>query len=148
MSNAALAAGVARPFDNSRDLRIGTPRPNSANDGWGLQGPAAVANGNGATLRPPEPAVEPAIKQEPASINSTVSQGTTKPYTYDQAQAQLKARGMISQKLEMVADTNEWKFTCWLPNKQNPRLRRVYEARAHDNLAAIQAVLEQIDRDQ
>jgi hypothetical protein len=66
----------------------------------------------------------------------------------EQAWAQLKARGVLWQDLSMVAETGEWKFSCAIPNRQNPSIRRRYEATAGDSLAAIRAVLEQLDKDQ
>lgn len=68
--------------------------------------------------------------------------------SYEQAQAQLAARGVIWQRLESAGDTGEWKFSCSIPSRQNPNIRRTYEGRARDALGAIQAVLEQMDKDQ
>jgi len=54
--------------------------------------------------------------------------------TYEGAQAQLTARGVTWQRLETWGDQGDWKFTCSIPNKQNPYISRTYEAEAHDPL--------------
>jgi hypothetical protein len=59
----------------------------------------------------------------------------------------LAARGIIWQRLETGAN-GEWKFTCSVPNRQNPRVRRTYEARGTDPVTAVRAALDQIDKDQ
>jgi hypothetical protein len=46
----------------------------------------------------------------------------------------------------MVAGTGEWQFSCSIPNRQNPNVNRQYRATAATELAAIQAVLDQIDK--
>jgi hypothetical protein len=75
--------------------------------------------------------------------------GGSRPLTYEQAQALLSARGVTQQRLEAGAEPGQWKFSCAIPNRQNPHIRRVYEAQAHgpDGLNAIRAVLDQIDRE-
>jgi hypothetical protein len=51
--------------------------------------------------------------------------------------------------LETWGDNGEWKFWCRVPKAENPNLGTVYEAKAsgENGLAAVRAVLEQIDRD-
>src|SRR5439155_25403626 len=68
--------------------------------------------------------------------------------SYDQAETLLKARGALWYGLEMLGDTGEWKFSCIVPNRQKPGSRRTYEARDRNKLIAVQAVLDQIDKDQ
>jgi hypothetical protein len=141
-SNAALAAGAPRPSGTGNELRIGSP------DGsWAGQGPAAAGEASGAVLRRPQPVIEPVGQRSPAA-GAGPSESGAPLTTYEQAQAQLAARGVVWQRQERNADTGEWKFSCAIPNRQNPNLRRMYEARAADYLSAIRAVLEQIDREQ
>jgi hypothetical protein len=59
-------------------------------------------------------------------------------------QAQLRARGVIWQKQESVADGV--RFTCVVPNRYNPDSCKAYDATARDIVTAIQAVIVQIDR--
>jgi hypothetical protein len=49
----------------------------------------------------------------------------------------------------MWGDAGEWKFRCSVVNPQNRNIGRNYEARAAGDygLAAIRAVIEQIDRE-
>ncbi len=148
-SNAALAAGVPlRAPDKDHDLRIGPAQGSGGSDGWAKQASATAADRAGAVLRPPEPIVEPAPRQEPNPGYKPVPPATSRLSTVEEAKAQLAARGATYQKLEPVAETGEWKFICFVPNRQNPKIHRTHEARARDPLAAMQAVLEQIDKEQ
>jgi hypothetical protein len=142
-STAALA-GLQRPADNGGDLRIADPRP--ASEGWAVQPAAAPAPNTGAILRPPQSSVDSAPQGTAPPAPAAVS-GATAIANYDQAQAELKARGVLWQRLEVVGDTGAWKFTCSVPNRQTPRLRRTYEVTARDYLSAIHAAIDQIDRD-
>jgi hypothetical protein len=157
LSPAALAAGAPRPADNGRDLRTASPRTNTGNDGWAREGSAGVnaaantgqtVGGSGALLRPPEPMNETPPRQPLSPVSSAAPTRGSSVTTYEQAQEQIKARGVLWQDLKMVAETGEWKFSCSIPNRQNPAIRRTYEATANDSLAAIRAVLEQLDKDQ
>jgi hypothetical protein len=167
LSTAALAAGAPRPTDPGRDLRIGSSGGNAGIVGWARDGaagnnvPSGMAQtpaGNGAILRLPEPVTDPLPRPQLASVSnpgsprdssltpSSPDHGTAS--TFEQVQAQIKTRGVLWQRLEMVGETGEWKFSCSIPNRQNPRIRRTYEAKAGDSVAAIRAVLEQLDKEQ
>ncbi|MBV9124862.1 MAG: hypothetical protein JO112_16025 [Planctomycetes bacterium] len=141
-SNAALAGSSSTPTGDNRgqDLRIADASPRA--DGSAGQ----VASG-GLMLRQPQPMLEPAIHQVTAPAVAPPSAGSTVT-TYEQAQATLMARGVIWQRLETTGNPGEWKFSCSVPNRQNPSLSRTYEARARDYLSAIRAVLDQMDHDQ
>ena len=72
------------------------------------------------------------------------------PGSYEDLQQQLKARGVVWQQLRLVdPQRDEWDFICAIPNPQQNNLRRNYTTRAvgPSGLAAIRAVLEEIDRD-
>jgi hypothetical protein len=157
LSPAALAAGAPRPVDNGRDLRTGSAPVAPANDGWARQGLASnnsasaitpTVGGSGAILRTPEPITQQPPLQQPSPVAGTASPRESGITTYEQAQAKIKQRGALWQELKMVAETGEWTFRCSIPNRQNPAIRRTYEATASDSLAAIRAVLEQLDKDQ
>ena len=68
--------------------------------------------------------------------------------SYEEAQARLTARGVVWQRLETWGDQGDWKFTCSIPNRQNPYISRTYEAEAHDPLSALHGVLDQLEHDQ
>ena len=53
--------------------------------------------------------------------------------------------GVARYALETVGD-GAWKFSCSIPNRQNPAIGKHYEARAATDLGAIRAVLAEIDR--
>jgi hypothetical protein len=146
-SNAALASGIGRPILNNADMRIAST-PTAGADGWTGQDRSTQGTGNGAVLRQPEVGVQPVAQQTPAPNSpATPPPRGSGIANYEQAQGQLAARGVIWQRLETSGDNGEWRFSCSLPNPNNPRLRRTYEGRARDFLSAIQAVLDQIDRD-
>jgi hypothetical protein len=62
---------------------------------------------------------------------------------------ELRARGASRFNLVAVGDTGEWKFSCSVADKPNADMLQRYESRAfgEDGLAAMRAVLEQIDRE-
>jgi hypothetical protein len=47
-----------------------------------------------------------------------------------------------------VGENGEWQYSCSIPNRQNPRIRRTYKYTAADPSAAIRAVLEQLEKEQ
>jgi hypothetical protein len=71
------------------------------------------------------------------------AKGNPNPFTWEQAQDQLRARGVNYQELENR--DGQWHFVCSVPNRQNPNLSRFYEATAGDDLSAVKAVLDRID---
>jgi hypothetical protein len=168
-STAALASVNPRPIDGTHDLRI--PDPNvaaSANPAWngagsiGTAPPIIVPTGPAATPAASPVALAPGGQlQQPTTGFAPVSRmqsGTTPGadatrlangnLTYEGAQAQLTARGVTWQRLETWGDQGDWKFTCSIPNRQNPYISRTYEAEAHDPLSAVRGVLDQLDHDQ
>jgi hypothetical protein len=158
---AALAAGVVPSPDSRGSIRIPdspipavTPGPNPTADagGWRGQGtPASV------TLRTPEPTGDPGARggAPPAAVPPAAGSPNVTPVAvaagrgeYEQLQEMLAKRGVNWQRLETWGTGGEWKFTCSIPNAQNPSVSRMYEGTAggRNGLAAVQAVLEQIDR--
>jgi hypothetical protein len=148
-SNAALAPGWNQSLDPNRELRIGDHPTGAGNPGWRGPGdvtlnqpePAGSLAGR-AEIRPLPPAAAPAA---PAYSPPVTARGASPEASL---LAQVTARGARYQVLQTWGETGEWKFTCAIPNRQNPNIRRTYEARAGDPLAAIQAVLDQIDHEQ
>jgi len=129
-STAALASnGGGKPLPGGTDLRIGNTSPGN----WPGQ--------PGATLQ------QPALAAQPVSSVRGVSPTGARALTYEQAIALLAAKGVKWRKLEMIVERNESKFSCSIPNPQNPNISRYYEASAATDLAAIQAVLDQMDKD-
>ena len=63
------------------------------------------------------------------------------------SQVVLLGRGVKWQRLEMAGDAGEWKFSCALPDKRNANINRAYEGRGPNYLAAMQAVLDQMERE-
>jgi hypothetical protein len=158
-SPAALAPGAFQPLDPNRELRIGngdtgsgTARTTSTGNNWKGQNAQP-----GVTLNRPEPTTPetPPLRPEPkpearaaAPSGGVTLAGGSRLMNYEQAEAVLTGKGVTWQRLETWGDAGEWKFSCSIPNRNNPNIRRTYEARAHDSLGALRAVLDQIDRDQ
>lgn len=139
-STAALAGGAAPVWDGRHNLQIDDPRPAAGNPGW--SNPTVA----GAVLQRPVPIPGQAAPPATAAPGTAALVSGPKVTSYEQAQAQLKARGVLWQRLEAAAN-QQWKFTCSVPNPHNAQISRVYEAQAASGLEAIQAILEQIDRD-
>jgi len=155
-STAALASVNPRPLDGSHDLRI----PDSG------FAPAAGGQGSGTQLQQPVMGAPTTATFAPVNRQGqTVSNpGGTNPggtgvspmgtpsgssnLGYEEAQTRLKSLGVQWQRLETWGEQGDWKFTCSIPNKQNPYISRTYEAEAHDPLSALHGVLEQIEHDQ
>jgi len=125
-STAALAAGAgAGPGPSRSGLRIGD----------------ATASAN-VPVTPPLRAPEPT-----ARLTGAVGPTSQRLASYEQAQVVLLGRGVKWQRLEMAGDAGEWKFSCALPDKRNANINRAYEGRGPNYLAAIQAVLDQMERE-
>jgi hypothetical protein len=138
-STAALASGPAAPVDGRHDLQIGDSRPQPPGQTW--SGPPAAGN---TVLQPPQPALIPTASQSVAPAFAPAS--TARLTSYEQARGQLQARNVAWFRLE-TGDQGSYKFSCSIPNRQNPNLSRTYEAQGPTELAAIQVVLEQIDKE-
>lgn len=129
---AALAANSSRPpADPRSNLRI----PDKA-----AQPPVAL-------LRQPEP-VAPRTATPTSLPGISTGQPAAGTPSLEQAQARLASRNVRWQRLEMTPDQREWQFSCSIPSRQNANISRTYEAQASSPAAAVQAVLDQIDRDQ
>lgn len=124
-SVASLAAGgTAKSLDPTRELRIGTP----------------VSNPSPGT---PQAILVPA----PQPVARGLAPAGTRVCTFEQAQAFLQSRGVKWQCLQTWGDQGAWKFSCSIPNAKNAYISRTYESQAPTDLAAVQAVIDQIERD-
>jgi hypothetical protein len=154
-SNAALAPGWNQTLDPNRELRISDNPAGAGAPAW--RGPGDVtlsqpqpANSSLAArtdVRPLPPApVTPAAPAAPVYAPPPVTARGASPEA--SLLAQVTARGAKYQVLQTWGESGAWKFTCAIPNRQNPNIRRTYEAQAGDPSSAIQAVLDQIDHEQ
>ena len=140
-STAALASGAVAPADSQHNLQIGDARPPAAGSTW--SGPPTAGS---TVLQPPQPALIPAASRGAAAPASSAAPGT-RLTSYEQARAQLQARGVTWFRLETI-DPAGFQFSCSVPNRQNRNISRTYEAQASTELGAIQAAIEQIDKEQ
>jgi hypothetical protein len=69
---------------------------------------------------------------------------------YEQLQERLQAHGVIWQQLKTTVAAGEWHFICAIPIPNSDGMQRQYEAKAvgPHGLAAIRAVLGDIEKDQ
>ena len=154
-SNAALAGGAFQPLDPTRDLHIGDGQPVPA-AGVG-HGPA---DGSNATLNAPQPIADRTAtglltsdpKQSPRTDTQQTS--TIQPVSgpagasTDALLAMLHARGVTFYRVEASADNSgDIRFSCAVPNPNNPNIRRMYEAHGPDQRSAMLAVLAQMDQE-
>jgi len=157
ISTANLAAGN---LPGSQNLAIGQPQPSPD------KGPGSLTAGSkdqaNAVLTPivqpvpkdnspvvpatnwdkgqqPPPPAGLATQQQPAAVVPPPPGQAP----VDPLQGQLKAHGVTWQRAENVA--GGVKFTCLVPNPQNPQVSRAYEAIGPDYPAAVRAVLWEID---
>ena len=147
-SQAALTGGGANPsLDPGRDLRIGTGLGSPAPANW-----PSPNSPNGAVLHSPQPVNDGYFQQTGSQAPPAANIGTASPSAgggdgYQQLQTALNARGVTWRRLETVGDSAEWKFSCSVPNAQNPNVRHYYEGRGTTDVNAIRSVLDQIDRE-
>jgi hypothetical protein len=154
------------------------PRTNQSGEGWSPTSGASVAsNGVKATLNQPETNVTPARTPAPALLTQNTNptptpqpvatqqsqpQASTNtaaqdspvrsapegpPTTTDAAAAILNKKGAVWQRPSANGETGEVLFRCAIPNPKSNKIR-IYEARARDQLSAMQAVIDQIDKGQ
>jgi hypothetical protein len=133
-SNAALASGASpKPLPGGTDLRIAGPNT-----------PGTWQGQTGATLQTPQPATPPA---QPVSSVRGVAPAGPRVTSYEQAMALLTAKGVKWRRLETIGEPSQSQFSCSIPNPRNAFISRTYEARAATDLEAIQAVIDQINKD-
>src|SRR5262249_8021581 len=132
------------------------------------------ANANSVRLQPPimspnnapPPPVQPLATSPPIGVvtadppgNSTgtvpmagTATGRSNGSTYtritslEQAQAALDRYSVRWQRLERT-QTGDWKFSCSVPDRQDPSKSRTYVAEAATQLGAYQAALERMNRE-
>lgn len=149
-STAAMAMGD--PLAGSRPLHIGDGQSAGGWHGTSGQGHDAslTSNPGGSAvviplLRRPEPIIGDTATGTSTTAHSGLGVVPSDFATdYRQLQAELSARRVSWQRLEPYAEG--FKFTCAVPNPQNPDFQRIYQATARDAEAAMQAVLLQIDQ--
>jgi hypothetical protein len=146
-STAALAAGGFQPLDPTRDLRIGNG--DSRTPEGGTRVPVA---GSTAVLNPPKSTTDRAptglLTSDPKANSSIQPVGAASGGSNDAVLELLKARGVTWYRVEASPEnTSEFKFSCSVPNPNNPNVRRMYEAHGPDQRSAMLAVLKQMDEE-
>ena len=91
--------------------------------------------------------------QVPATVVSNIVPISSSPGgavridSFQQAEDQLAARGVISQQLRQVGSNGAWEFSCRVPDPHNPGLNNVHVATApgENGVAAMRMVIQEID---
>jgi hypothetical protein len=134
-SPASLASANRGPLDPNRpDLRI----PSS--DGVNWQGAGGVA------LQPPQPVSGGAVPLQPKPAPELQLAGNVTSPTFDQLKAQLRGRGVSVINFKTDLATGETTLTCFAPLKNDPSKQQVHTTKAPDEVSAMRAVLDQIDK--
>jgi hypothetical protein len=141
-----LAANT--PLPDSRPL--GIDDPNVKKSTWNGPAPPPETNGTGTTLNTIQP-IAPAARtgMDPVHGMTVLNEGKsdlgqgTPADSYQQLLAELNQRGMTVYRQERAGDSV--KFTCTIPNRENPDKARTYQATGKNEVAALRAVLERID---
>lgn len=138
--------GPTEPLNGGKPLAI-QDSASRADTGWQVPGHKSDSQPrrDDVKLQPPRTDMEPV----PVAPLGRSTQGAIQPVSYagggyEQLQEALRVRGVTWQRQETYADG--FKFTCSVPNPTNRDFSRIYEATARDYRAAIQAVIEQIDK--
>lgn len=88
---------------------------------------------------------QPARPVQPVPAQPFTTQAGIQVLSFEQAQTVLRAKGVTWQQLTTFGD-GQWHFACTIPNRDGVTQRR-YEARNRNGLAALVAVIQQIERD-
>ncbi|MCX7699475.1 MAG: hypothetical protein N2039_01225 [Gemmataceae bacterium] len=127
------------------NLSIGGTSPSSPSSTSSTA--ASAWSGTESKTVPPTSTIGTRPGLTPAEPVSVMVGGGPRIRTFEEAQQFLAARGVKWQDLQTTGE-GEWKFSCSIPNKNNPNSVRTYEARDRYGLHAIQKVIDQISRDQ
>jgi hypothetical protein len=129
---------------------LGIDDPNVKASTWNGPAQPPETNGTGTTLNTIQPIV-PAGRtgMDPVHGMTVLNEGKsdlgkgTPADSYQQLMAELNQRGVTVYRQERASDSV--KFTCTIPNRDNPNKARTYQATGKDEIAALRAVLERID---
>ena len=137
---AGLTSSGRGPLDPTRpDLRIGGA--DSGTPAW--QGSAGGTGG--VALQPPQPLGSGgAVPLQPAA---QLTGNATTP-TYEQLRAQLVKRGVSLVTITTNYETGETTLMCQVPKSGSPNVHQTYQTRARDEVSALQAILDQLSKDQ
>jgi hypothetical protein len=131
-STAVLTGGGVQGnlVPDGRDLRIATGTPATG----------ALTPGDVAKL--PDPWEHPG---RAASSGVALTGATGNADAVQSLLDELKKRSVAWVKMEMQADTNQWKFSCAIASVKNPNYRSLIEARAATLPEAMRLAIDKID---
>jgi hypothetical protein len=136
-SNAALASAPGRPLDGRHDLRINETKPEvPASQAWAAPPPSGDA----------PPRVEIGQTSFDRGLSPAYPLASGSQASFESLRTRLQARAISWWRLE-TAEPGAFKFSCSVPSAQNRAVSRTYEATGASEAAAIQATLDQIDRE-
>ncbi|MEY4396170.1 MAG: hypothetical protein RL595_3419 [Planctomycetota bacterium] len=106
--------------------------------------PAALTTGNFSTLDPNRNPVTTVGATAAAGVGATSPFGA--PEEFRNLMQQLTTRGLAWQRLDYNPQAGDWKFYCAVKDPAQPNATRNFETTAKTDVAALKAVLEEIDR--
>ena len=107
--------------------------------------PAALATGNFSNLDPTRSNVTPVGATASAGVGATHSQfGSAEEFRT--LMQQLSTRGLAWQRLDYSPQTGDWKFYCAVKDPTQNGATRNFETTAKTDVAALKAVLEEINK--
>jgi hypothetical protein len=130
-STAVLTGGGVQGnlVPDGRDLRIGSGAPVA---GTPTPGDAAKLS-------------DPWEHSRPASSGVALTGATGNADAVQSLLDELKKRNVAWVKMEMQADSGQWKFSCSIPNAKNPNYRSLVEAKATNLPEAMRLAIDKID---
>lgn len=148
-SNAVLASGAYSPLSGGQDLRIGTPPPNSGNRilprSQTPNGVLAVVTANPDYGKPRE-AVPGVVPLDATGNHAGSGSPTGHLGGLEQSLNAIATFNPRWHKLEN-AGAGTWRFSCSIPDRNEPNKSRTYEGEGVTAMSAVQGVLDRINQD-
>lgn len=148
-SPAVLASGSYSPLPGGQDLRIGAPPPNSGNRilprNQTPSGVMAVITADPNHGRPRD-AVSGVVPLDAAGNHSGSTSSTGQLGGLEQTLNAIAAFNPKWHKLEN-AGAGSWRFSCSIPDRNEPSKSRTYEGEGVTAMTAVQGVLDRIGSD-
>jgi hypothetical protein len=147
-SPAVLATGSYPALPGGQDLRIGTaPPPQTGNrvlpKNQTPPGVMAVVTADPDYGKPKDVPAPPGVVPLDASGNRTINPSTASTSGLDQALSNVNSMSPKWQKLEQLG-VEGWRFTCSIPDRNEPNKSRTFEGEGVSALAAVHSVLERV----
>jgi hypothetical protein len=139
-STTALTSGVGRSPSAADDPRAkGPPTGATVDTAAAWQKPSGNSGGTGGA---------PVVRIEATEPAPTPAANAQQIDTLEQGYALLAKYGMTADKMVRLGQSEVYSFECTIPSRKTPNQSQFYQVNAASRLAAMKAVIEQIQRDQ